>query len=284
MFNLHSFISNISTISGNGKQYINDKKILTAIAGFGFFGYFTYNIFNVNKIDYKYVSTCGDTITSNKIYKRGVFYLPDKRNFDYVRKYNDQITEKGTIVNGKREGEWYEHTFKYNIYKTYVNDILDEVKSFDLKGRLVRLTKYYSGEIISQTVYNEDGQCTNLPDGEIIVWKACMHYPNNNINHEIQVYVKLRVPKEAKRITPFVNHIPEEHKGRVEYAHVEDIIDKDGNTYDTAVSFVAQDVNRELVYVKGKDIKPDSYNHNPNHNCSHGIHVHLYKNDCDRWW
>lgn len=65
-----------------------------------------------------------------------------------------------------------------------------------------------------------------LPEGELVIWKACKSPCLKN------VYVRLIVSLKAKRVT--VNS--KNYKSRVEYAFVDEIIDNCGNKYSEAIS------------------------------------------------
>jgi hypothetical protein len=231
----------------------------------------------------------------------------NKTKYNYKLIKYGIIYEHGNYINNKREGEWYEKNNEYEFFVVYVNDKMNgSGKLLNKKKELISEFEMFDDKIIKQKLYNNSGKCTNLPDGEIIVWKAGYSHSscssnlvNNNLDNNldklspIKVYIKLRVPIEARRVTPFYqppyffhqshpHYIePLRHKGRVEYAYVDDIIDKDGNSYNKATSFVH---SLQFDYIKKSMVKPDSYDDDPNNESSHGINVHLFVEDCDQWF
>jgi hypothetical protein len=94
------------------------------------------------------------------------------------------------------------------------------------------------------------------------------------------VYVRLIVPKEARRITP-LDH-DKSFKSRVEYAKVEQIVDSDGKKYKEAFSCV--NVNNPLIYKVGTMIYPNKFDDNIMIECGAGINVHAYKDQCEKWF
>jgi hypothetical protein len=177
----------------------------------------------------------------------------------------------------KRIGIHYAHI-------TYKNDITSAVKIFDNYKRLILDCKCEDGVLVEQKIFSKFGECLNLPEGEIFVWKACKHA-------EIPVYVQLRVPDEAERITPFYQDLlyqlqyplDHAHRGRVEYGYVEDIIGLDGTEYDTASSSYCSPALK-LTYKKGRLVTPDKHDNRPHVFDSHGIHVCLRREDCKFWF
>ena len=114
-----------------------------------------------------------------------------------------------------------------------------------------------------------------LPEtGEFTAYKVC------KTENDVNVYVELLVPANARRITSIMT--PSSiNQSRVECAKVVKITDRDGKNYDECTSFVFRKKN--LVYQVGETIYPDSYNSNPE-DCGNGIYVHLNKEDCDQWF
>lgn len=142
--------------------------------------------------------------------------------------------------------------------------------------------------VIRNKIIDDKGRNNILKNGNIVVWKMCI-----TING-VFVYVKLRVPEGAERVTPLWNKnndgIPP--KSRVEYAFVEDIIGKDGNSYDTCYPFVNEypKVSLNFPYVKGEITKfMDTsninyiFNNSIEYDCVPGIHVQKYQDQCDYW-
>lgn len=135
-------------------------------------------------------------------------------------------------------------------------------------------------------LYDSIGRNCVLPDGEIYVWKACK--TDDSAGNRVNVYVKIRVPKEAKRVTVVDKQITStsyteepSFKSRIEYGYVEEIVDKQGFNYNWASSFVHMSGFR---YEVGHLVVPDAYNSDANVDCGAGINVHCYKDQCDVWF
>ena len=104
------------------------------------------------------------------------------------------------------------------------------------------------------------------------MWKLC---GVEKAGHWTPVYVELRVPKEAGRLVANYGD-----KCRAEYATVMSITDKAGNSYPSCRSVVH---TRAFTYTRGQVVRPDSYDSDPQNDCSSGIHCYLYKDQCDEW-
>jgi hypothetical protein len=102
----------------------------------------------------------------------------------------------------------------------------------------------------------------------------------------IYVYVQLEVNEGVGRVTPTSSELDTCHfKSRVEKAKVLSIVDVDGNNYEEAMScvFPQRSIPAFLKYISGEEVLPDLFDPNPNKECSHGINVHMYKDQCDVW-
>jgi hypothetical protein len=120
---------------------------------------------------------------------------------------------------------------------------------------------------------DEQGRNVVLEDDiPIEVWKICKK--DNKF-----VYVKILVPAEAKRVTPQSN--PATYKARVEFGKVLEIVDKEGNKYTDATSFVHE--GHKLTYIVGEIVIPNGYDSDPNIECGAGINCHKFQEHCDQW-
>lgn len=139
---------------------------------------------------------------------------------------------------------------------------------------------------ITSIVDNCGRECV-LPDGDITVWKACRAIDPKTGN-QVNVYVKLRVPSGVARVTTHdaATHIHSDealtYKCRIATGFVEEIVDKDGNKYYEATSFVHP--TKSGTYRVGQWAVPDSYNGDPKVSCGSGINVHPYQDQCDQWF
>ena len=136
---------------------------------------------------------------------------------------------------------------------------------------------------------DEAGNNNALEEGtDEEVWKICTH-------GETRVYVRLLVPKLAKRVTPVqVVGTNEVCESRVEYATVIDITDLDGfwcqpngKEFTKCESFIrkklANSATSSLVYVKGQTIRVDNFNSSADQQSGEGIYVCKQKEHCLNW-
>lgn len=205
-------------------------------------------------------------------------YVDGKRHGLYQCWYGDgaKLCEVA-YVDGKQHGlfEGWDHDGTKSSEYTFVNG------SMDGPCKVWRGSKSYSGEfknnIIIRVISISDPkgrECVLPLEGEFIAWKACKTSEGEN------VYVRLIVPKEARRITPFDNMF--KYKARIDYAIVNQIIDKDGKEYKEASSFVFR--GKRLIYKIGETVRADGFNDKLRDGCGAGINVHLHKDHCDQWF
>ncbi|AYV81084.1 MAG: MORN repeat-containing protein [Harvfovirus sp.] len=179
----------------------------------------------------------------------------------------------------------------------YVRGVLILVREFDSDEKAAGvITRYKDGVMIPKSYIRKDGtlmyeyeeqecgpvvlQLYNfsgldciLEKGKVIeVWKAC------SVDKKF-VFVKLRVPAEAKRVSP-LNIFG---KGRIEYGEVMAIVDELGKEeFKSAVSFVHKG-GKPFVYEMGKTVRSEGFDDSIFNDCGEGIHVHKYKEDCLLW-
>jgi antitoxin component YwqK of YwqJK toxin-antitoxin module len=211
-------------------------------------------------------------------------YIDGKLNGKYETWYeNEQRYRICEYVNGKRNGKheaWYENGQCDHICEYIDGKLNGKYETYNIYG-----IKLFEGEFKNDVPTNiiaardNKGRNCILDDGVIEVWKACRSY-NNKKCVSVNVYVKLSVPRRARRVTLY-NICGYSSKSRVEYAQVVNIVDEFGNHYEEALSFVHKN---KLVYHVGKIVLPDKFDDNINNKCSHGINVHLYKDQCDQWF
>ena len=126
---------------------------------------------------------------------------------------------------------------------------------------------------------DESGRDCLLPAGEQIVWKACTTTAEKTA---VDVYVKIMVPDEARRVTPVDTN--KTYKSRVSHGVVLAIESEDAKHYDSAVSFVY--TKERLTYVVGERVAvdPDDFDDDPDVECGAGINVHRYRDQCTQWF
>jgi hypothetical protein len=101
--------------------------------------------------------------------------------------------------------------------------------------------------------------------------------------HPIDVIVQIRVPKEARRVTPV--DIDGGHESRVEYGLVEAICNRQGSHFYTRAQSFGHAGSPPMVYEVGKwVVTADGFDDRIDHACGAGLHVHRYSNQCDIWF
>lgn len=139
----------------------------------------------------------------------------------------------------------------------------------------------------AEVIYAEDEKGNNyaLGDGELTVWKLCGVKDSGECDipeelaEALPVYVELKVPSDAKRMTP-LPYLNSNYKSRVEKAFVVSITDMSGKKYTECRSCI---YDNKFVYKVGETVSPDSYNQSAHLDCAPGIHVHKFREHCDQW-
>jgi antitoxin component YwqK of YwqJK toxin-antitoxin module len=192
--------------------------------------------------------------------------------------YEKKCNYKNGILEGKWEG--YKRSQTRPDIKYYKNGILDGLETENYRNNSYDVTEHKNGvrvRVVSLVDENKN-ECV-LGEGEILVYKATKAYDIYTNTYK-NCYVKILVPAEAKRVTPFDEKFT--YKGRVEYGKVIEIFDNAGRQYNEAESFVYR--GNKTVYVVNKVVLPDNYDPNPEHDCGAGINVHRNLYHCDQWF
>lgn len=194
-------------------------------------------------------------------------------------KYNEYY-ENGTphilcsYVQGKLDGEYFEYyengslyifcIYKngnfggvYNQYhkngqlfiKCFYNDGLlnDEYREYYESGQL-KIACHYIDESITSVDELNDNKNRNhkLEQDDIVVWTL------GTDNNKIPLYVKLNVPRDALRITPYCDPDFSIPLSRISDAQIIEISDKFGKEYETC-----KIINK--IYNKGDHIKTETF-------------------------
>ena len=182
-------------------------------------------------------------------------YVDDKKHGLYTGWYlNKNKFVDVTYIDGKKTGiyrEWHEDGTERVVCEYKKDEVLRLIKLVDPKGR----------------------NCI-LPEGDIIVWKACVTEDERN------VFVELMVPAAARRVTPVDKNST--YKARVEYGTVLSITDLKGNQFDSAESNIYH--KKILKYYVGQEVRPDGFDPNMNNTCGQGINVHRHREHCLHWF
>jgi len=211
-----------------------------------------------------------------RIYDRCAYYLPNKEQYTVIeRDASGKIVNREYIVRGKRQGISFQDNGTFKIYTNYKDDIqTGETKVYDTYDRLVSLTMYDNNKIVSQELYDDRGLSINLPEeGEFVAWKVDIDKRGDELR---PVAIQLRIPKDAKRLTPYYLQGPKGNYtcGRVDRAVVEKIIDNNFNK----LQIVQNPIFNQHEIKVGQTITTDQFNHNKNDIYDgSGINVYLTK-------
>jgi hypothetical protein len=146
----------------------------------------------------------------------------------------------------------------------------------------VREERKYQNNKLHQIVSLTDKNGNNcaLPEGNIEVFKACRAICDSATGKYTNVYVKLLVSADALRVTP--RNDDDFFKARISKGVVVEIVDEKGNKYDRAESTVHRE--NILIYEMNKEVTPDKFDDSLEVSCTNGIHVHLQREHCKRWF
>ena len=196
-------------------------------------------------------------------------------------------------IGGRRKTEEEEFKDGLTTIRTWTADRLSErttrhshlegpQREWTLDGKLLSENVYHQGTLVKiKVLCDEKGRDCALKEGEILVWKACRVRLTDRGRYgaSVNVYVQIRVPPEARRVTP---HDPQrKYKCRVEYGTVEQIVDSQGTSYPCAYSFVA---STSIVYTKGEVVRGHDFDDRIDVDCGAGINVHVHRDHCDQWF
>ena len=194
--------------------------------------------------------------------------------------------QEGSHKDGKRDGLWKQWHWNGQLWfraQYRDNKVVGRETSWHDNGQLWYEADHVDGERTMRIVslHDELGRDPRLPDGDIEVWKVGRNNPPtlcNGLNWK-RVYISLRVPADARRVSPF--DFDKSYGSRVEHAIVVGIEDAHGNPYTQAYSLIHTVC--PLTYVVGQVVRPDGFDPDPTVECGQGIHVVRYKEQCRRW-
>jgi antitoxin component YwqK of YwqJK toxin-antitoxin module len=176
------------------------------------------------------------------------YYENERRHGKYIRWWdNGHKREETDYYNDKPHGrcqKWYYDGKPFVDYEYKFGKVVQVVQINDKKDR---------DSMLEQGI-------------DIVVWKAGMYKDTN-------VYIKILVPIEAKRMTP--KESDHKYKSRIEFGVVIDIIDKKEVHYPEAI-----DENGKQ-YVPETKIKSVGWSDDPDEIAGSGIVVFKYKDACN---
>jgi len=266
-------------------QLLKHKKLIAGVAGVAgvaLAGYeyqrrpIIYNMYGFN-MQQKLKGTPHRRVYENYGYPTIREQIGSKDDGKVIEYYDlkGKVRKETNYKNDRKEGKRteYSHDGLKSAEKYFKNGELDglcvEWNKAGIVSSQCEFSKNDLIKVISQK--DDDGDETVLGEGELTVYKLCV-LPGTLI----PVYVTLKVPAHAKRVTPNST----QWKSRVEFAEVMKIHDKDGVEYPEANSFVH---TSQFKYKVGETAIPDNYVDNCNDGCAGGINVHIKQKHCDTW-
>jgi antitoxin component YwqK of YwqJK toxin-antitoxin module len=188
------------------------------------------------------------------------------------KKYFEREYDNGKL----KKSTQYDYFTGNKVSEVTYND-KDYIEITFSDSKRIQIVKRENEKMSIVSLLDEEGRECNLPSGKIIVWKACRH-------EKTDVYVKIEVPAEAKRLTVIEPKYEKfTYKSRISSGRVLEITDKEGNQYKDAKSFIFKD--NELTYIVGEIVESENgFDDNPLYVCSSGIYVQAHKDHCDQWY
>ena len=191
--------------------------------------------------------------------------------------------------NGQKE---YELEYKEGVENGYMKRLRENGKKEEFynykegkkEGRCLRW--YDNGIICADVEYKGDkvikvkslrddqGRDCILSEEDIVVYKAGITADNTF------VYISILVPKEANRVTPVNFKESSAIKSRIQFGTVTEIVDKQGKRYKTACSHLHY---TKIIYSVGNTVTPNRFDDNLLTECSYGIHVVKFRDQCQNW-
>jgi hypothetical protein len=132
------------------------------------------------------------------------------------------------------------------------------LRGADLRGAYLRGAYLTGADLKRIASYN-----SIIPEGEIIVWKKLIN----------GLMAKLLIPIKAKRVNAIGSR-----KCRFEYAKVIAIYDGKKQVNESVGTY-----DKNLVYTKGKEVRPDSFDPSPLIECSNGIHAFITRIEAEEY-
>jgi hypothetical protein len=184
--------------------------------------------------------------------------------------------QKTTEIRDEELTKRITHTPVHQKYEEYFVNKKGEKEGLYIKysvhGRKVYEATYKSGVLdgIEKRWWYDESEKINK------TFNTCEH----NEGKYKSAYVEILVPEDAKRVTPADTDYS--FKSRISHGKVMSIIDEQNNKYDYAVSMIYTD--NKVTYRVGEVVFPDEFDSNPEIDCSHGIHVLRYRDQCEKWF
>lgn len=178
----------------------------------------------------------------------------------------DHKEQEWFYVQGMKHGkntEWY-HDGTVRRECEYVDDKIQGTETHWFQRGLKKMVCQYKDDVVISVDYALDDQFRDciLRTGNITVWKS-------GLSGEIDVYIQLAVPHEARRTT--TPHF----WSKIEYGTVIQIVDKAGKKYTDAVGF-----DRDVFHV-GETVRSRNYDPRLDTACYDQLWVYKYREQCD---
>lgn len=227
----------------------------------------------------------------------------DRRQGPYVKRFPNGVKrEAGLYRDGRQEGlwsRWYpsgrrreETTFRAGVQeglatrwfesgRLHLRGFLrngklngDHITGFD-EGRKVLKCHGREGRLVKVLSFRDRrGRETVLGRGTLSVWMTCVHLlPAGRTT----VYVRLRVPRRSRRVTPQ----SEDHLSRIEFGIIEVLEDLNGHRFNRIKTLI-DDYEESMVVEMwiGREIRHVNFDPDPSHRDGEGIRVAKYRDHC----
>lgn len=183
---------------------------------------------------------------------------------------NSEIVDSAFFWGNLAHATFEKDVLSNNIFSFYVgshNTKFKEVKRFE--------TCFFDNDLIkdNETLNIDSYYPINCPShGSFIGWKKVMYKDGSETGKKSYALVKLEIPEDAKRSSASTSS----RKCRCSKAKVLEIVDvgtQEPLTRVTSKNFTPTE------YIVGEMVYPDSFDDNRWHECSHGIHFFINKED-----
>jgi antitoxin component YwqK of YwqJK toxin-antitoxin module len=267
---MHQFISRLTY-----KRVGGITLTIGLTSGFCLLTYKKFNNRESTKSNASFFPYLSSSNSFEKIYDRGAYYLPNKEQYTVIERNQDgDVVTRDYIVHGKKQGIRFQDNGTFKTYTNYKDDTrTGETNVYDIHDKLVSTTIYDDDKIISQKLYDDTGLCINLSEeGELIAWKVDIDRRGDELR---PVIIQVRIPKEAKRLTPYYLQGPKGNYtiGRVDTVIIESIVDNNFNNLQTMQHSIFNGQKFEV----GQTIVVDEFNNDKNDIYGKGINVYLTK-------
>ncbi len=223
------------------------------------------------------------TYKNNELYSRG--YMRGFVKNEFIN-YNNIKGIKHTIFSFGQE-LYYKQFITYCPNDTEKIESLKLVDNFDTNNTKDSTIIKNNNEIIyhqekdNVLVNKLKNEYLNNRKEDIVVYKLGTLIKNNK---DFRCIIKMAIPPDALIVqpVPFDGDLIHVQKFRSNKAKVLEILDINYEHIDNKIAYSTLRDNT-VEYIVSKEVYPDSFDVDPQKQCSHGIHFHLDKKYCKFW-